>query len=153
MTKVISILAGAAAVSLLAALPASAASIVSDYSKIQQIDTYAGDTIVFLSNNPAGCELGFWMRPTQDGFEEKLDKVEKAAHAQARVKVSGDGSDLWNQLEERNCRLESIEVEPVAHVTGEEKPVDLRNIERQPLVDENGQPVKTEEPQRAEPNN
>jgi len=154
MTKVLNILAGVAAVSLMAALPASAASVVSDFSKIQQIDTYAGDTIVFLSNNPAGCEQGFWMRPTQEGFEDKLDKVEKAAHAQARVKVSGDASDLWNQLEERNCRLQTIEVEPVANVTGAEaKPVDIRNIERQPLVDENGEAVKTETPERADPNN
>jgi hypothetical protein len=128
-------------IAVVAAGPSHAASIVSDYAKIQTLDTYAGDTTVFLESNPAGCEQGFWMRPNHPGFAEKLDEIEKAAHANARVKISGDGSDLWPQLEERNCRLESITVEPISRViplagNTPSEDVDIRKQKEIPLEDE-----------------
>jgi len=120
--------------------PVSAASVVSDYSKIKTIGTYAGDTTVFLEKNPLGCEQGFWMRPDQAGFKEKLDQIEKAAHAKVRVKISGDGTDLWSQLELRNCRLESISMEPVTQAApapdnGTDDTVDTRKETEPPLED------------------
>jgi len=113
MTKNITMLSAAV---LFAASSAFAAPITSDYAPIKQVDTYSGDTIVFLEKNPAGCEQGFWMRPTHEGFKENLDGVTKAVHSNARVKVSGNSDEMWPQMELNRCRLDTLEVEPVAHV-------------------------------------
>ncbi len=56
------------------------------------------------------------MRPTHADFKAHLSEVNKAAHSAARVKVKGDSSEMWPQMELNRCKLDSIEVEEVAHV-------------------------------------
>jgi hypothetical protein len=107
--------------------------VTTEYSKIKSIDTYSGDTTVFLEKNPKGCEQGFWMRPNHAGFKDNLKVIEDAAHQNTRVKIVGDSADLWKQLEDRNCRLEKVSVEPVATPgqkadTDGENPVDERKV-------------------------
>jgi hypothetical protein len=129
MKRITAILCGTAALAF--GPSAIAAPVTSDYSKIKQIDTYAGDTTVFLEKNPIECEQGFWMRPTQAGFKDKLSALEKAAHQNTRVKIKGDNADLWKQLDKPNCRLDTVEFEPVpnagtkADLDGE-NPLDVR---------------------------
>lgn len=97
---------------------AHAGMVTTNYTKVKTLNTYAGDTTVFLEQNPAQCPQGFWMRPNLDGFEEKLDALEKAAHANQRVKITGNDTMLWPQLsaKDANCMLESVEMEPVANI-------------------------------------
>ncbi len=110
---------------------AQAGMVTTNYIKIKTLNTYAGDTTVFLEQNPPQCEQGFWMRPNQEGFEAKLDVLEKAAHANARVKIVGNDAELWKQLDVANCRLESVEQEPVANIGSKadldgDPPIDIR---------------------------
>jgi len=107
--------------------------VTTEFTKIKSIDTYSGDTTVFLEKNPPGCEQGFWMRPNQAGFKDNLKVIEAAAHQNTRVKIVGDGGDLWKQLEDRNCRLERVSAEPVAKPgqaadTDGANPVDERKV-------------------------
>lgn len=132
MKKLTTLMIGTAALTLSGmAIAAPASPITTEYSKIKSIDNYAGDTTVFLEKNPAGCEQGFWMRPTQAGFEGKLKMLENAAHQNSRIRIVEDGADLWKQLEERNCRLDTVMAEPVANIgtkadTDGEPPIDVR---------------------------
>jgi hypothetical protein len=110
--------------------------VTTEFSKIKSIDTYSGDTTVFLEKNPPGCEQGFWMRPNHAGFKENLKVIESAAHQNTRVKIVGDGGDLWKQLEDRNCRLERVSVEAVPNPgtkadTDGEQPIDERKIKEE----------------------
>jgi hypothetical protein len=110
--------------------------VTTDYTKIKSIDTYSGDTTIFLENNPPGCEQGFWMRPGHARFKDNLKLIEDAAHQNTRVKIVGDSADLWKQLEERNCRLDKVSLEPVANpgtkadIDGE-NPVDERKVKEE----------------------
>lgn len=134
MKSIMAILCGTAALALSAA--AVAAPVTTDYSKIVSIDTYSGDTTIALEKNPPGCPQGFWMRPDQPGFKDKLTVFEQAAHQNARVKVIGDDAHLWNQLDgskpdQRNCRVERVSFEPTPNIgarndTDGAAPVDVR---------------------------
>jgi hypothetical protein len=107
------ILMGAAAVAFTATAVA-AKTVQSTYGEITYLDQYSGDTLVFLENNPAGCEQGFWMRPSHAKFKSNLALVEKAVHSKARVKVAGNDEQRWPQTVDKRCRVQSITVEPVS---------------------------------------
>ena len=132
MKTITALMIGTAALAFAgSAIAAPASPITTEYSKIKSIDTYAGDTTVFLEKNPVGCEQGFWMRPTQTGFEDKLHTLEAAAHQNSRIMITGDGADLWQQLADRNCRLDTVVAEPIANIgtkadTDGENPIDVR---------------------------
>ena len=117
MKAITAIMIGTGALALSSVVFAAQVSpVATGYSKIQSINTYASDTTVYLEKNPVGCEEGFWMRPNQVGFKEKLKTLEDAAHLNSRIQIVGDGNDLWKQKETRNCRLVSVTNEPVTNV-------------------------------------
>jgi len=138
----------AAVVVTAGASAASAGMVTTDYVKVKTLNQYAGDTTVFLEKNPAQCEQGFWMRPNQEGFEEKLDALEKAAHSNTRVKITGNTSVLWPQLEQANCLLESVDVEAAAASASTDldglPPDDIRHLDKSEedgLVPPKGDPL------------
>jgi hypothetical protein len=112
----------------------AAAPVVSGYAQIKTLDSYSGDTVVFLETNPVGCDQGFWMRPDQPGFKANLDAITKAAHAKARVKIEGNAAEMWPQMDVDRCRLQSVEVEPIAHVS----PVTEGNTSDPTVIDKSG---------------
>ena len=133
MKKFVPYVCGGAALVLAAASAGAADRVSTDFTKIKTINTYAGDATVSLENNPAGCEDGFWMPQTQ---LEKLKIIEGAAHENSRVKIVGDPSQRWRQVEQRMCRLETVSREPMAKVgavadTDGEKPVDIRKVKKE----------------------
>ncbi len=114
MKRITPYLFGAAVVAF--AGTAMAAPVTGDYTKITSIDTYSGDTTVFMEKNAVGCEKGVWMRPTQANFKENLNTIEQAAHQNSRVKITAEPNDRWKQVLEPVCRLVKVEMEPVANI-------------------------------------
>ncbi len=112
----LTLVVGALALVSCVATNAMAAPVASEYATIKLVDAYAGDTLVFLEKNPAKCDQGYWMRPTQAKFSANLALIEKAAHSNARVKIVANDAEMWPQMDVKRCRLQSIEMEDVAHV-------------------------------------
>ena len=112
----LTLLVGTLALASCVATSAMAAPVTSEYALIKLVDGYAGDTLVFLEKNPAKCDQGYWFRPTQAKFSANLALIEKAAHSNARVKIVANDAEMWPQMDVKRCRLQSVEVEDVAHV-------------------------------------
>jgi hypothetical protein len=131
--KIAAIFAGVCAALICSA--ATAKTVESGYDEITYYDQYSGDTLVFLKNNPAGCEQGFWLRPSHGQFKDNIAKIEKAMHAHARVKIAGNDAQRWKQTEDNRCRLQSVSVEQIA------RPVSA-DPEEQPVIRDSNDEVK-----------
>lgn len=125
---------------------ACAKTVKSEYAQITKFDHYAGDVTVFLDKNPPGCEQGFWLRPTHQGFVYNERQIKDAVHVNARVQIAGDDQQRWKQTDDSRCRLTSIVVEPEMQPLKEgQAPVQETNSDDTAANPPNPAPIKAQQ--------
>jgi hypothetical protein len=74
-------------------------------------DYGGGDVIVTVATSVAGCEGGFWLRPSDPGFESSLAMLMSAKLAGRAVTILGYDNQIWPGSASKFCRLYYINVE------------------------------------------
>lgn len=105
--------AAAAFTAAAVALPAHAA-LVGDYTNRKVLEVYAyedfgGGDFVFRVDLPvAGCEGGFWFRPSDPGFKSSVATVLLAYSSKAAVRVWAYSEQLWTGSSAPTCRVHAV---------------------------------------------
>lgn len=73
-------------------------------------DYGGGDVIITLATSVAGCEGGFWLRPSDPGFESSLAMLMSAKLAGRAVTILGYDDQIWPGSPSKFCRLYYIGV-------------------------------------------
>jgi uncharacterized protein YraI len=71
-------------------------------------DYGGGDVIFSIATTLVGCEGGFWLRPTDAGFERNLSLAMSAKLTGKSVRISAYNDSLWSGSGTKYCRLHSI---------------------------------------------
>ena len=76
------------------------------YSEQSGVD---GDIAIKISNPPAGCEGGYWLRKADTlGYKNTMSFLLSAFHSQTTVILSGNNNELWPGSSTKYCRLDQI---------------------------------------------
>jgi hypothetical protein len=99
----------------LCALPGlSIATEVSGTATINWLQTYQGnswpaaDTIFTLTNGPAGSCVGFWLRPSDPGYQANYATLLAAQIAKRAVTVYALDNQLWTGSGTAYCLVDAI---------------------------------------------
>ncbi|MEO9599799.1 hypothetical protein [Parasphingorhabdus sp.] len=71
-------------------------------------DYGGGDVIITTDSDISGCEAGYWLRPTDDGFEQNFAIAMSASLANRPVIVMAHNDQLWSGSAGKYCRLDLI---------------------------------------------
>ena len=100
---------------LLAASMSASAGRVAVTTTVQALYNYAeqpgfdGDVAIKISNPPAGCEGGFWLRSADTrGYKNAVAFLVSALHTGARVDLGGLDHEIWTGSGANYCRLDQI---------------------------------------------
>ncbi len=67
---------------------------------------YSGGDVTFKVNSPiAGCEGGFWLRPSDPGFKTTYAALLMAYSSKATVRVWAYSDQIWSGSGSPTCRL------------------------------------------------
>ncbi len=78
------------------------------YSYAEQ-GVFDGDIAILISNAPAGCEGGYWLRKADTlGYQNTLSFLLSAFHSQTTVSLSGNNHEIWHGSSAKYCRLDQI---------------------------------------------
>lgn len=81
-------------------------------TKIYSYSDYGGGDVVFkLAVSVPGCEDGFWLRPSDAGFQRNLAIIMSARFAGSPVIAEGNNNEFWPGSAGHFCRLHVISVE------------------------------------------
>ncbi|PAJ70140.1 hypothetical protein CJF42_26085 [Pseudoalteromonas sp. NBT06-2] len=70
---------------------------------------FDGDVAIKISNTPAACEGGFWLRSANTaGYKNTTSFLLSAYHAKTKVTLSGLSNELWTGSTSKYCRLDQI---------------------------------------------
>ena len=98
----------------LASFPAFSDNETSPLSKVNRILSYTeygqGDVIIKLESNGQQCEHGYWLRPSDPGFQANLSTILSAYHAQSNVILKGEPSNLWPGSSGSYCHIYQIDL-------------------------------------------
>lgn len=90
------------------------AAIVSTNGKITSALSYAeygtGDVVFQLNTTLAGCENGFWLRPTDAGFKTNISFLLAAQLSGRNVYLQAHNDLIWNGSAAKTCKLYVIQI-------------------------------------------
>lgn len=67
-----------------------------------------GDVVFRLETTLAGCDDGYWLRPTDPGFQRNVAMLMSAQLARRAISVFAFDSQLWSGSVAKYCRLDMI---------------------------------------------
>jgi hypothetical protein len=68
-------------------------------------DFGGGDVVFTIATTIVGCEAGFWLRPTDPGFQRNLAMAMSAQLAGKSVRIGAYNDSLWPGSGAKYCRL------------------------------------------------
>lgn len=78
------------------AYSANEVSAISKVNTILSVSEYGqGDVIFKMDENGTQCTHGYWLRPSDPGFESNLSVVLSAFHSQSNLRVIGQDHAIW----------------------------------------------------------
>ena len=102
------------AMAMFVSLPALAGN-TSVTTKIDKLYSYSeqqgfdGDIAIEISNPPAGCEGGYWLRSADTlGYKNTLSFLLSAFHAKTSVTLTGNSNEIWTGSGSKFCRLDQM---------------------------------------------
>lgn len=73
---------------------------------IESYTTFGGGDVVFATNTKAaGCDGGFWLKKTDDGFNANLSMLMAAFHAKSNILAYGYDDQVWTGSITKFCHL------------------------------------------------
>ena len=67
-----------------------------------------GDVVFRLETTLAGCDDGYWLRPTDPGFQRNVAMLMSAQLARRAISVFAFDSQLWSGSVAKYCRVDMI---------------------------------------------
>ncbi len=99
---------------LLTLAPVKAAIVGSSTAKVTIATLYSysdyggGDVVFAITTVVPGCEAGYWLRPTDPGFDRNLAAVMSAHLAGRSIIVLAHNDRLWSGSPGKYCRVHLI---------------------------------------------
>jgi hypothetical protein len=92
--------------------PVIHAAVVHSSGTVTVILTYAnfgqGDFTFRITNQPAGCNAGYWISPSQPGFKTTVAFVMQARATGETVLVGADNAQLWSGSGDQWCKVDYV---------------------------------------------
>jgi hypothetical protein len=67
-----------------------------------------GDVVFRLDTTLTGCEAGFWLRPTDPGFQRNVAMLMSAQLARRAISVHAYDDQIWSGSVSKYCRVSMI---------------------------------------------
>jgi hypothetical protein len=71
-------------------------------------DFGGGDVVFSITSAVTGCEGGFWLRPTDPGFQRSLAIAMSAQLGGRSVRIAAHNDSLWPGSGAKYCRIYNI---------------------------------------------
>jgi len=84
--------------------------IVSYTGAVDTDNSTRGDMLILTVTAPAGCTSGFWLHPSNVGYNNTLSVLLSAFHTKSTVSINADDTKLLPDTGGKFCRIDSVEL-------------------------------------------